>query len=123
MERDHNIATDNASLLGDIIVRIHTVSHGSRIKLIMYYMVVGIPMIHNSITCMLSLETRLREGERLLSHPFLHPGLEQAIHIFCCYEVGMAESVCIAMRRGCNVCRDLVCVLFGDLAIPMSLHF
>ena len=33
----------------------------------------------------------------------------------------MAEFACIAMR-GCNVCRDLVCALFGDLAIPTSLH-
>ena len=34
----------------------------------------------------------------------------------------MAESVCIAaMRRGCNVCCDLVCVIFFFIQFLLSI--
>ena len=47
-----------------------------------------------------------------------HQPINKSHSVYCCYEIGRAEFACIAMR-GCNVCRDL---LFGDLAIPTSLH-
>ena len=40
--------------------------------------------------------------------------------LYCCYEVGMAESACT--YKGAMFFYDLVYVRFGDLAIPRSLH-